>query len=105
MDMKKIIALTGAVVAIVVIMIAVSMAPRFSSGSMYEEDPVAVVDELTGDVSINHAGLNYTLKEGIGLCPGDKVLVGRSHYCFSFVCFLTEILFQSVNKVCTLLYF
>ena len=46
--MKKIIALTCAVVAIVVIMIAVSMAPRFSSGSMYEEDPVAVVDELRG---------------------------------------------------------
>lgn len=81
MDMKKIIALTGAVVAIVVIMIAVSMAPQFSSGSMYEEDPVAVVDELTGDVSINHAGLNYTLKEGIGLCPGDKVLVGRNSSC------------------------
>ena len=81
MDMKKIITLTGAVVTTVVIMIVVSMAPRFSSGSIYEEEPVAVVSELTGDVSITHAGLNYTLKEGIGLCPGDKVLVGRNSSC------------------------
>lgn len=76
MDMKKMIA-----AAVLVVMASLILTAYSVTGGFPGLDAAASVRQITGDVSVTHEGLNYTLKEGIDLSEGDRILVGRNASC------------------------